>query len=154
MCYRLKVGIVTNTWEAIHVEASNHATMGVVFRGERKDVTQDEISLCAWKKGGSSMSLRAVKRYVQPEFSEIVDWFLARYCTVGKGLSISDKTLFPVFRTFWTNTAIETQHPALLGQFRVELAQRGFRSNGAKRPRWYGLTLHQLTLTLLKDQCE
>ena len=100
------------------------------------------------------MSLGAVNRYVQPEFSEMVDRFLARHCTVGIGLSISDKTLFPVFRTFWTHASTETQHPALHGQFRVELAQRGFRSNGAKRPRWYGLTLHQLTLTLLNDEAD
>ena len=84
--------------------------------------------------------------YAQQEFSAIVDRFLTRYCRVGAGLSISDKTLFPVFRAFWIETATETQHPALLGQFRVELAQRGFRSNGPKRPRWYGLTLHQLTV--------
>lgn len=87
-----------------------------------------------------------MNQYVQQEFSVIVDRFLTRYCRVGNGLSISDKTLFPVFRAFWIATATETQHPALLGQFRVELAQRGFRSNGPKRPRWYGLTLHRLTM--------
>jgi hypothetical protein len=84
--------------------------------------------------------------YAQQEFSEIVDRFLTRYCRVGVGLSISDKQLFPVFRVFWIESATEMQHPALLGQFRVELAQRGFRSHGPKRPRWYGLTLHQLTV--------
>jgi hypothetical protein len=82
----------------------------------------------------------------QQEFSEIIDRFLTRYCRVGTGLSISDKVLFPAFRAFWLESATETQHPALLGQFRVELAQRGFRSHGPKRPRWYGLTLHLLTL--------
>ena len=92
------------------------------------------------------MSVSAMNGYAQQEFSEIVDRFLTRYCRVGTGLSISDKILFPVFRAFWIGTATETQHPALLGQFRVELAQRGFRSNGPKRPRWYGLTLHQLTV--------
>jgi hypothetical protein len=98
------------------------------------------------------MSQRAVNGYVQQEFSEIVDRFLTRYCRVGTGLNISDKTLFPVFRAFWMATATETQHPALLGQFRVELAQRGFRSHGPKRPRWYGLTLHQLTV--LSEQAD
>src|SRR6266536_4675459 len=88
------------------------------------------------KKAGSSMSQRAMNGYVQQEFSEIVDRFITRYCRVGAGLNISDKTLFPVFRAFWTAIATETQHPALLGQFRVELAQRGFRSNGPKRHRW------------------
>ncbi len=96
------------------------------------------------------MSQRAIHQYMQQEFSEIVDRFLNRYCRVGNGLSISDKTLFPVFRAFWIATATEKEHPALLGQFRVELAQRGFRSNGPKRPRWYGLTLHRLTV--LSDQ--
>jgi hypothetical protein len=102
--------------------------------------------LCDLKKVGSSMSQRAMNGYVQQEFSEIVDRFLTRYCRFGTGLSVSDKTLFPAFRSFWIETATETQHPALLGQFRVELAQRGFRSNGPKRPRWYGLTLHHLTV--------
>jgi hypothetical protein len=94
------------------------------------------------------MSVRAMNGYVQQEFSEIVDRFITLHCRVGTGLSISDKTLFPVFRAFWIETAAETQHPALLGQFRVELVQRGFRSNGPKRPRWYGLTLHQLTMLI------
>ncbi len=98
------------------------------------------------------MSQRATNHYVQQELSEIVDRFITRYCRVGTGLSISDKTLFPLFRAFWIATATEPQHPALLGQFRVELAQRGFRSNGPKKPRWYGLTLHQLTL--LSDQAD
>jgi len=84
--------------------------------------------------------------YAQQEFSAIVDRFLTLHCRVGAGLSISDKMLFPAFRGFWIESDTETQHPALLGQFRVELAQRGFRSNGPKRPRWYGLTLHQLTV--------
>jgi hypothetical protein len=92
------------------------------------------------------MSQRAENRYTQQEFSDIVGRFLARYCRVEAGLNISDKTLFPAFRAFWQATAREAQHPALLGQFRVELTQRGFRSNGPKRPRWYGLTLHQLTV--------
>ena len=93
------------------------------------------------------MSQRAIHYHdAQQEFSEIVDRFINRYCRVGNGVSISDKTLFTVFRAFWMSTATEPQHPALLGQFRVELAQRGFRSNGPKRPRWYGLTLHRLTV--------
>src|SRR5437763_1267846 len=92
------------------------------------------------------MSQRAVNRYVQQEFSEIVDRFIALHCRVGTGLNTSDKTLFPVFRAFWMATATESQHPALLGQFRVELAERGFRSRGPKRPRWYGFTLHGLTM--------
>ncbi len=98
------------------------------------------------------MSQRALNRYVQQEFSEIVEWFVTQYCRVDNGLSISDKTIFPVFRAFWMSTATETQHPALLGQFRAELAQRGFRPHGPKRPRWYALTLHRLTV--LSDQAD
>ncbi len=80
---------------------------------------------------------------VQQGFSEIVDQFITQFCRLGAGLHISDRTLFPAFRAFWMSTAPVTPHPALLGQFRVELAERGFRSNGLKRPRWYGLTLHR-----------
>jgi len=92
------------------------------------------------------MSQRAMNGDTQQEFSEVVYRFLTLHCRVGTGLSISDKALFPAFRTFWIESASETQHSALLGQFRVELALRGFRSHGPKRPRWYGLTLHQLTV--------
>jgi hypothetical protein len=83
---------------------------------------------------------------MQQGFSEIVDQFITQYCRVGSGLHIADRTLFPAFRAFWIATAPETSHPALLGQFRVALTERGFRSNGPKRPRWYGLTLHRLTV--------
>ena len=93
------------------------------------------------------MNLRAMNRDVQQEFSEIVGQFILQYCRVGPGLNISDRTLFPTFRTFWIATAHESPHPALLGQFRVEMAERGFRSNGQKRPRWYGLTLLPLAVS-------
>jgi hypothetical protein len=74
-------------------------------------------------------------------FSEIVGLFLEQRCESAAGLHISDAILFPKFRTFWVRTTHQAEHPALLGQFRVELTQRGYRSNGAKRPRWYGVTL-------------
>ncbi len=90
------------------------------------------------------MNLRARDLDVQREFSEIVDYFIRRHCRVDTGSNISDRTLFHAFRAFWIATAPKTQHPALLGQFRVELAEQGFRSSGKKRPRWYGLTLHRL----------
>jgi len=75
-------------------------------------------------------------------FSTVVDQFLEQYCKRQPGLHIPDGVLFPVFRAFWTDTTNEIGHPALLGQFRVAMTQRGYRSNGAKRPRWYGLTLN------------
>jgi hypothetical protein len=92
------------------------------------------------------MNQRAINQVVQQDFSEIVDQFITRYCRLGAGLHISDRTLFPAFRAFWIATVPETAHPALLGQFHVELTERGFRSNGQKRPRWYGLTLYQRTV--------
>ena len=92
------------------------------------------------------MNFSAANQDVQRDFSDLVDHFIRRYCRFGDGLNISDSTLFPAFRAFWIATAPDTQHPALLGQFRVELTERGFKSRGRKRPRWYGLTLHQLTV--------
>ncbi len=76
-----------------------------------------------------------------PPFSEIVENFLAQCCQVGEGLRVSDRRLFQAFRVFWRRVAPEAAHPALLGQFRVELTERGYQSSGAKRPHWYGLAL-------------
>lgn len=92
------------------------------------------------------MNLRARDLSEQREFSETVDHFIRLYCRVSADLNISDRKLFRAFRSFWQATAPDTQHSALLGQFRVELAEQGFRSSGKKRPRWYGLTLHRLTV--------
>ncbi len=75
-------------------------------------------------------------------FSTVVDQFLEQCCKCQPGLQVPDRMLFPVFRAFWSGKANGYVHPTLLGQFRVEMTQRGYRSNGAKRPRWYGLTLH------------
>lgn len=97
------------------------------------------------------MNLSAAKRDVQQGFSELVDHFITRYCRLGNDLHISDRALSQAFRAFWRATAPETQHPALLGQFRVELTERGFRSIGQKRPHWYGLTLHQLIVLSQKE---
>jgi hypothetical protein len=98
------------------------------------------------------MIQRAMHQDEQQGFSDIVDRFLTRYCRLGPGLHISDSTLFPAFRAFWIATVPKIAHPALLGQFRVELTERGFRSNGRKRLRWYGLALHQLTV--LSEQAD
>ena len=88
------------------------------------------------------MSQKALSRDAQQDFSEIVDHFIRRYCRFESGLNISDRTLFTAFQAFWQEMAPEAQHPALLGQFRVVLTERGYQSRGHKRPRWYGLTLH------------
>jgi len=98
------------------------------------------------------VNLRATNLDMQSDFTETVDHFIKRYCRRGTGLNISDKALFQEFRAFWITKASETQHPALLGQFRVELTERGFHSNGPKRPRWYGLTLHRLTVLNEKEE--
>lgn len=97
------------------------------------------------------MNIKAANHDVQQDFSDLVDQFIRRYCRFGNGLSIADSTLFPAFRAFWITTAPDTQHPALLGQFRVDLTERGFQSRGRKRLRWYGLTLHQLTVVDEKE---
>ena len=97
------------------------------------------------------MNLRA-RDLVQQDFSTVVDYFIKRYCRVGPDLKISDRILFRAFREFWIATAPASQQPALLGQFRVELTERGFRSSGKKRPRWYGLTLHRLTVLSEKEE--
>ena len=90
------------------------------------------------------MNMRAANQDVQQDFSDLVDHFIKRYCWFGNDLSILDRELFPAFRAYWTATSPDSQYPALLGQFRVELTERGFQSRGRKRIRWYGLTLHEL----------
>ncbi len=92
------------------------------------------------------MGLRATKQETQQDFSVHVDYFVRRYCRVEDDLSVLDRELFPAFRAFWNAMALDIQHPALLGQFRVELTEKGFKSRGRKRIRWYGIDLHQLTV--------
>jgi len=62
----------------------------------------------------------------QNTFSEIIDQFLAQCCRHGTGLHVSDRALFKQFRAFWMSTTHQTAHPALLGQYRVELTERGY----------------------------
>lgn len=75
-------------------------------------------------------------------FSHALTNFLEQECIKGSHLSISDKQLFRSFQAFWLKAPEQFDHPALLGQFRVELTQRGFPSDSAgKHPRWLGLAL-------------
>jgi hypothetical protein len=77
-------------------------------------------------------------------FARVVTRFLQQECIRGAGYAIADEDLFKRFRTFWMHAAEYFDHPALLGQFRVELAERGFQSNPyGKRPRWIGLTVRE-----------
>ena len=92
------------------------------------------------------MGLSAVNQETRQDFSELVDYFVRRYCRVGDDLIVLDRELFPVFRAFWQAKTFDSAYPALLGQFRVELTERGFKSRGRKRIRWYGIALHQLNV--------
>ncbi len=82
----------------------------------------------------------------EQRFSHALTNFLEQECVKGSQLSISDKQLFRSFRAFWLKAPEQFDHPALLGQFRAELTQRGFSSDGAgKHPRWTGLALRKPT---------
>jgi hypothetical protein len=77
-------------------------------------------------------------------FSHVLKNFLEQQCVKGADFSITDKQLFRYFRAFWMQAPEYFDHPALLGQFRVELAQRGFLSaSTGKHPRWLGLTYRE-----------
>jgi hypothetical protein len=99
----------------------------------------------------SAMNLKAADQDIQQDFSDLVDRFIKRYCRFGNDLRILDRELFPAFRAYWTATAPDSQYPALLGQFRVELTERGFQSRGRKRIRWYGIALHELAVLAEKE---
>jgi hypothetical protein len=58
-------------------------------------------------------------------FSRAVTRFLEQQCVMGAAYSIADEQLFARFRAFWARAPERFDHPALLGQFRVELAERG-----------------------------
>jgi hypothetical protein len=74
-------------------------------------------------------------------FSRAVTRFLKQQCVVGSPYSIADERLFALFKAFWNNAPERYDHPALLGQFRVELVERGLQAEpGGKSPRWLGLT--------------
>jgi hypothetical protein len=75
-------------------------------------------------------------------FSHALTSFLEQECVRGAEYSIADDHLFPRFRAFWMQAPERFEHLSLLGQFRVELAQRGFLTTSkGKHPRWVGLTL-------------
>ena len=78
----------------------------------------------------------------EKRFSRALTNFLKQQCVRGTDFSITDKQLFRHFRAFWVQTPEYFDHPALLGQFRVELAQRGLlAASTGKHPRWLGITL-------------
>jgi hypothetical protein len=77
-------------------------------------------------------------------FSHALTNFLKQECVKGSHLAISDKQLFGKFRAYWLQTPKQFDHPALLGQFRVELTKHGVSSDSAgKHPRWLGLALRR-----------
>lgn len=74
-------------------------------------------------------------------FSRAVTRFLEQECVVGAPYSIADERLFALFKAFWNHAPERYDHPALVGQFRVELVERGFHAiPGGKSPHWLGLT--------------
>jgi hypothetical protein len=74
-------------------------------------------------------------------FSRAMTQFLEQQCVIGAAYSIADEHLFARFKAFWFQAPERFDHQALLGQFRVELAERGFHAErGGKRPHWLGLT--------------
>lgn len=78
-------------------------------------------------------------------FSRAVTRFLEQQCVVGAPYSITDEHLFALFKAFWSQAPEQFDHPALLGQFRVELVERGFQAEPAgKLPQWLGLTAREL----------
>jgi hypothetical protein len=80
----------------------------------------------------------------EKRFSRVLTSFLEQQCIRTADASITDKQLFRYFRAFWMQTPEQFDHPALLGQFRVELAHHGFLSaSTGKHPRWLGLTLRE-----------
>jgi len=70
--------------------------------------------------------------------------FLEQQCMIAAQYSIADEHLFAIFQAFWKHAPERFDHPALLGQFRVELVERGFQSElDGKRPHWLGLTTRE-----------
>ena len=70
--------------------------------------------------------------------------FLEQQCVRGEHYTIPDDLLFSRFHTFWIQAPEYFDHPALLGQFRIELIQQGFHTNPTgKWPHWSGLTLRE-----------
>ena len=78
-------------------------------------------------------------------FSGAMARFLEQQCMIGAPYSIADKQLFERFKAFWRQAPEQFDHPALLGQFRVELLHYGFHAQPAgKWPHWRGLTMSEL----------
>lgn len=99
-------------------------------------------SLCSHRRG-KRKNVQPV--LVRQNFSELVSQFLHQHCEFGSALHISDHLLFPHFRDFWRQETNGANHPTLLGQFRVELTEQGYRSSGGKHPHWYGFALQART---------
>jgi hypothetical protein len=62
----------------------------------------------------------------EKRFSGALTKFLEKECIIRNDVSIADEQLFHRFATFWSQAPEHFDHPALLGQFRVALTQRGF----------------------------
>jgi len=80
---------------------------------------------------------------MEPFFSRVVSQFLELHCEIVPGKSAQGRVLFRRFREYWNEVTHGARHPALLGQFRVELTKQGFTSTGGKWPLWEGLALRK-----------
>ena len=77
-------------------------------------------------------------------FSGAMTRFLEQRCVIGALYSIADEQLFALFKAYWLQAPERFDHPALLGQFRVELVQHGFHAQpGGKWPHWLSLTARE-----------
>ena len=77
-------------------------------------------------------------------FSRAMTRFLEQRCVIGGLYSIADEQLFALLKAFWLQAPERFDHPALLGQFRVELVQHGFHAQpGGKWPHWLSLTARE-----------
>src|SRR2546430_11633830 len=78
------------------------------------------------------------------DFSLAMTRFLEQQCVIGASYSVADEHLFTRFKAFWLQAPERFDHPALLGQFRVELVERGFHAKpGGKWPHWFRLTTRE-----------
>ena len=76
-------------------------------------------------------------------FSHVVSQFLAQQCEIAPEKSVRGRVLFRRFRDYWNEVTHGMKYPALLGQLRVELTERGYASSGGKWPHWYGLAVRK-----------
>ncbi len=125
---------MVQTVHAIFSASPSHSTMKQRKKQAKRKARERSLR--------ANLKPRRASTIEERRFAHALTRFLAQECVRGAQYSIADEQLFPRFRAFWKQVSEEFEHPALLGQFRVELAQRGFQAiPGEKKPLWVGLTL-------------